>query len=89
MDAWPIDSDLRAYADVPPEPWAAVLLLHGFGEHAGRHALTMAALAQRGIAVYAYDHRGHGRSCRLRRVWMIRLPCAGRLLPHIPTCRYS
>jgi alpha-beta hydrolase superfamily lysophospholipase len=36
MDAWPIDSDLRAYADVPPEPRAAVLLLHGFGEHAGR-----------------------------------------------------
>jgi acylglycerol lipase len=47
---------------VPAAPLAAVLLLHGFGEHAGRHAATMDRLAERGIAVYAYDQRGHGRS---------------------------
>jgi acylglycerol lipase len=62
MDPWPIESDLRGYQSVPPEPRAAVLLLHGFGEHAGRHAATIAALKGRGIAVYAYDHRGHGHS---------------------------
>ncbi|MGD0474636.1 MAG: alpha/beta fold hydrolase [Candidatus Velthaea sp.] len=62
MDSWQTDTDLRAYASVPADPRAAVLLLHGFGEHAGRHAATIDALAQRGIAAYAYDHRGHGRS---------------------------
>jgi acylglycerol lipase len=62
MDDWPIESELRAYRTVPREPRAVVLLLHGFGEHAGRHRATMDALAKRGIAVYAYDHRGHGRS---------------------------
>jgi alpha-beta hydrolase superfamily lysophospholipase/tryptophan-rich sensory protein len=62
MDAWPIETDLRGYRSVPPEPRAAVLLLHGFGEHAGRHAPTIAALTEHGIAVYAYDQRGHGHS---------------------------
>jgi hypothetical protein len=37
-----------------------LLLLHGFGEHAGRHALTMAALAQRGIAMYAARFTAEG-----------------------------
>ena len=47
---------------MPANPQAALLLMHGFGEHAGRHAVTMDRLAERGIAVYAYDQRGHGRS---------------------------
>jgi alpha-beta hydrolase superfamily lysophospholipase/tryptophan-rich sensory protein len=62
MEAWPTDSDLHAYASVPPEPRAVVLLLHGFGEHTGRHAQTVRAFARHSIAVYAYDQRGHGRS---------------------------
>jgi acylglycerol lipase len=63
METWSTDSDLRTYASVPAEPpRAAVLLLHGFGEHAARHAATMDRLAASGIAVYSYDQRGHGRS---------------------------
>jgi acylglycerol lipase len=62
MEAWEIAGELRAYRTVPAQPRAVVLLLHGFAEHAGRHAATMEYFAQRGIAVYAYDHRGHGRS---------------------------
>lgn len=41
---------------------AALILLHGFGDHSGRYAHVAAWLAQRGIAVYALDQRGHGHS---------------------------
>lgn len=41
---------------------AAVLLLHGMGEHAGRYVALATALADAGFAVYADDHRGHGRT---------------------------
>ena len=41
---------------------AALVLLHGFGEHAGRYAHMAAWLAERGIAVFALDQRGHGAS---------------------------
>ena len=39
-----------------------MILLHGFGDHSGRYAGVAAWLAQRGLAVYALDQRGHGRS---------------------------
>lgn len=41
---------------------AVVVLAHGYGEHRGRYAHVVAALAARGYAVYALDHRGHGGS---------------------------
>lgn len=41
---------------------AVVQLLHGVGEHAGRYAALIAALTDAGYAVYADDHRGHGRT---------------------------
>ncbi len=41
---------------------AALVLLHGFGEHAGRYAHVAAWLAERGLAVFALDQRGHGAS---------------------------
>ncbi len=44
------------------EPRAAVLLLHGFGEHSGRYEALGTFLAGRGRLVVAPDHRGHGRS---------------------------
>jgi acylglycerol lipase len=59
---WPTGTSLRGYRLVPEHPAAAVLVVHGFGEYAGRHAPTMRRLAERGIAVYAYDQRGHGHS---------------------------
>jgi len=59
---WDTGSDLRGYSCVPDAPVASVLVVHGFGEHAGRHAKTMASWASRGLACYAYDQRGHGNS---------------------------
>jgi alpha-beta hydrolase superfamily lysophospholipase len=44
----------------PPE--RAVLLVHGLAEHSGRYEGLAAWLAERGCAVHAYDHHGHGRS---------------------------
>lgn len=39
-----------------------VQLAHGVGEHAGRYGDLIAALTAAGFAVYADDHRGHGRT---------------------------
>lgn len=44
------------------DPRALVLLAHGGAEHSGRYAWTAGELVARGHAVYAIDHRGHGRS---------------------------
>jgi alpha-beta hydrolase superfamily lysophospholipase len=52
----------RWLADAPPK--AAVQVAHGLAEHAGRYARLAAALTDAGYAVYADDHRGHGRSVR-------------------------
>lgn len=41
---------------------AAVLLLHGLGEHSGRYAHLAAKMNESGIAVYTFDGRGHGKS---------------------------
>ena len=43
-------------------PWAAVLLVHGIAEHAGRYGHVGAFLADAGIEVHAYDQRGFGGS---------------------------
>lgn len=43
-------------------PRASVLLVHGLGEHSGRYAHVAAHLLLHDYAVYAYDHRAHGRS---------------------------
>ncbi len=41
---------------------AALILLHGFGDHAGRYAELAVWFAARGVGVWALDQRGHGRS---------------------------
>jgi alpha-beta hydrolase superfamily lysophospholipase len=48
--------------DPAGEPTHVVLLVHGYGEHAGRYAHVAERLAARGAVVYAPDHYGHGRS---------------------------
>lgn len=50
--AWLPDGDAKAI----------VFIAHGLAEHGGRYAHVGAALADRGYAVYAIDHRGHGQS---------------------------
>ena len=44
------------------QPIAAVLIVHGVGEHSGRYEPLAQALTRAGVAVFAYDLRGHGRS---------------------------
>lgn len=41
---------------------AVVQLVHGMGEHGARYARLARALAEDGIALFAADQRGHGRS---------------------------
>ncbi|MEV6210073.1 alpha/beta fold hydrolase [Kitasatospora sp. NPDC051914] len=43
-------------------PRGVVQLAHGMGEHACRYARLAASLTAQGYAVYAADHRGHGRT---------------------------
>jgi alpha-beta hydrolase superfamily lysophospholipase len=43
-------------------PKAAVQIAHGAAEHAGRYRRLAAVLVAAGYAVYANDHRGHGRT---------------------------
>lgn len=44
------------------QPKAAVMVVHGLGEHSGRYAHVADRLTTAGYAVYALDHRGHGKS---------------------------
>jgi alpha-beta hydrolase superfamily lysophospholipase len=46
----------------PESASRVVVLAHGFGEHSGRYAHVIERLVTDGAAVYAPDHRGHGRS---------------------------
>ncbi len=41
---------------------AVVVIAHGAGEHSSRYAHVATRLVDEGYAVYALDHRGHGRS---------------------------
>ena len=50
------------------EPRAVIVLAHGASEHSGRYAWTGEQLTERGYALYALDHRGHGRSAGDRAV---------------------
>jgi lysophospholipase len=51
-------------------PQAVVLLVHGIAEHAGRYQHVAQRLADIGCAVYAPDHRTHGRSEGQPRVYI-------------------
>ncbi len=41
---------------------AILLIAHGYAEHSGRYGNIVDYFVPRGYAVYALDHRGHGRS---------------------------
>ncbi|MEV6832943.1 lysophospholipase [Streptomyces sp. NPDC051133] len=45
-----------------PRPRRLALVVHGYGEHAGRYDELAGVLTGHGAAVYAPDHAGHGRS---------------------------
>jgi alpha-beta hydrolase superfamily lysophospholipase len=55
-----------AWPNAPENARAAVLLLHGLGEHMGRYGHVASALQAAGYVVFGYDHHGHGLSSGLR-----------------------
>jgi acylglycerol lipase len=63
---WDIGTGVHGYTWDAPQPRAALLLQHGFGEYAERYVQRYNALIPRllgvGISVYAFDLKGHGRS---------------------------
>ncbi len=44
------------------EATGVIVLAHGFGEHSGRYDNLVQVVVPAGYAVYAPDHRGHGKS---------------------------
>lgn len=44
------------------DPAAVLLVVHGLAEHSGRYGNVVDYFVPRGYAIYAPDHRGHGRS---------------------------
>ena len=41
---------------------AALVIVHGLGEHSGRYKNIIDTFKGKNISIYSYDHRGHGRS---------------------------
>jgi len=57
------DAKLYAQAWLPErDPGVVLVISHGLAEHGGRYAEFAQRFVARGHAVYALDHRGHGRS---------------------------
>lgn len=57
------DATLYGQAWLPERNLRSVVVVsHGLGEHSGRYTGLAARLVARGHAVYAIDHRSHGRS---------------------------
>jgi alpha-beta hydrolase superfamily lysophospholipase len=48
------------------KPFATLILVHGYGEHLGRYRHVAEHFVNTGFAIYALDHRGHGKSEGLR-----------------------
>ena len=60
-------SKIFTYRWLPSGPVRGVLQIsHGMGEHALRYRAPLQPLVAAGIAIYANDHRGHGRTARNR-----------------------
>lgn len=55
-----VDAATSGFEVLAPHPRAALLIVHGLAEYAGRYRDIAAALAGRGISCFAYDQRGHG-----------------------------
>lgn len=51
---------------VPPEAKAALLMVHGYGEHGGRYRRVLQRWARKGLAAGVLDLRGHGWSAGAR-----------------------
>jgi alpha-beta hydrolase superfamily lysophospholipase len=59
---------LSSWAPQDQAPWAVIVALHGMNDYGEAFYLAGPYWAQKGVATYAYDARGQGRSPR-RGVW--------------------
>ncbi|MCI8534519.1 MAG: alpha/beta hydrolase [Hungatella sp.] len=48
--------------EIPENPKAALVIVHGLCEHQGRYDYLAETFHKSGISTYRFDHRGHGRS---------------------------
>ena len=48
--------------DVPEKPKAIVVIVHGLCEHSGRYDYVTEKFNEKGLGVYRFDNRGHGKS---------------------------
>jgi lysophospholipase len=53
---------LNRYVIAPANPWAQLMLLHGYGDHAGRYLEFLQWMGAKGVACQAIDFRGQGQS---------------------------
>lgn len=58
---------IASYEALPREAArAGIVLVHGYAEHTGRYRHVIKELTSAGLAVYAIDHQGHGKSGGVR-----------------------
>lgn len=58
----PDGMELFLARDIPENPRAMVVIVHGLAEHGGRYDYVVQKLNEFGYGVYRFDNRGHGRS---------------------------
>lgn len=56
------ETGLAGEQHIPDEAQAALIIVHGLGEHRGRYRAVAEHLEMMGIACFIYDQRGHGES---------------------------
>ena len=65
-EQWLTNKDgLKIYTQVwlpRSEPKANLIIAHGLGDHSGRYGHVAEYFVEKGLAVFALDHQGHGKS---------------------------
>lgn len=56
------DTKIFYQKDIPENPKAIVIIVHGLCEHSGRYDYVTYKLNEAGFIVYRFDNRGHGQS---------------------------
>lgn len=59
----PDGHQIRVNAFEPPDTDVTLVIAHGMAEHSGRYADFARWLNGHRVAVFTYDHRGHGNNC--------------------------
>lgn len=54
--------DLSLVKNIPQNPKAMIVIVHGLAEHNGRYDYVVSKFNSQGFGVYRFDNRGHGKS---------------------------